>query len=248
MKINWKCIGQSVGKFFQRRSPEILTGLGIAGMGLSVIFAVKATPKAIKALDDGQEKHKPIEVVKKTWKYYVPTTVSFLTSGACIIFSSNVHLRRNAALAAAYSVTEAALQDYRSAARDMLGEKKESLLEEKSLKKSIENNPPTPQNTFIIKSEDTLVYDPWSGRYFSYDIDLLKAAIEDLSYQLRDEEFVTLNEFYDKIHQDRTYAGEILGWNAAKGPIRPVFTSTLLDHKTPCLAIGFSRDPTEIFR
>ena len=249
MRINWKVIGKSIASFVRRRSPELLTGLGIAGMGASVIFAVKATPKAIKALEeDEKDTHTKWETVKTTWKYYVPSGISFVLSGACIILASNTHLRRNAALAAAYSVTEAALQDYKTAAKDMLGERKEALLEEKSLKKSIENNPPTTQNTFIVKSEDTLVYDPWSGRYFTHDIDKLKRAIEDLSYQLREEEFVTLNEFYDLIGQERTQAGEILGWNAARGPLRPLFTSTLVNGEMPCLAIGFSRDPTETFR
>ena len=54
--------------FTARRSPEILTGIGIAGMVTTTVLAVKATPKALILI--GQAEHemerdlKPIEAVK----------------------------------------------------------------------------------------------------------------------------------------------------------------------------------------
>ena len=249
MKINWKGIAKATGDLLKRRSPEILTGLGLAGMGVSIFFAVKVTPKAVKKLEeDGVDCHKPIEVVKSTWKYYVPAAVSFTTSAACIIGASRTNLRRNAALAAAYSVTETALQDYKAATQNVLGDRKEEQIRDKTAETAVQNNPPTQYNTFISGSYKHMCYDPWSGRYFNYDVDQLKRAIEDLSYQMRDDEFIILNEFYDLIGQERTNAGEILGWSADGGPLRPQFSSTLIHGEEPCLVIGFTRDPTETYR
>ena len=37
-----------------KRSPEILTGLGIAGMITTTVLAVKATPKAISLLEEAK--------------------------------------------------------------------------------------------------------------------------------------------------------------------------------------------------
>lgn len=52
-----------------KHSPEILTGVGIAGMVTTTVMAVRATPKAIRLLED--EKHRqntdklePIDAVK----------------------------------------------------------------------------------------------------------------------------------------------------------------------------------------
>ena len=40
-------------------SPEILTGIGIAGMITTTVLAVKATPKALKLIEDAEdEKHR----------------------------------------------------------------------------------------------------------------------------------------------------------------------------------------------
>ena len=64
-----------------KHSPEILMGMGIAGMITTTVIAVKATPKALRLLEE--KKHElevetlaPVEVVKTTWKCYVPAAVS----------------------------------------------------------------------------------------------------------------------------------------------------------------------------
>ena len=55
-----------------KRSPEILTGIGIAGMVTAGVLAVKATPKAMLLLEEAEkEKNEPLtkmEVVKTAWK------------------------------------------------------------------------------------------------------------------------------------------------------------------------------------
>ena len=50
---------ENITKFFKgvrmnigKRSPEILTGIGIAGMITTTVLAVKATPKAIRLIED----------------------------------------------------------------------------------------------------------------------------------------------------------------------------------------------------
>ena len=54
---------QSVAKLFKdvqsavsKHSPEILTGLGIAGMITTTVLAVRATPKALKLIDAKKQK------------------------------------------------------------------------------------------------------------------------------------------------------------------------------------------------
>lgn len=264
MSINWKALGRSIGDILRRRSPEILTGIGIAGMAASVVLAVRATPKAMEEIKvnskpgergkefyenggyDPPKNPKPIEIIKLTWKYYIPAVISFTAGAGCVIFASRTNYKRNAALAAAYSVTETALQDYKTAAKEVLGERKEEAIDEKAKHISADRHE-YHDTTYVLNGTDVICYDPWSDRDFPHDVDELKRAIEDLSYQLRDEEFITLNEFYDLASLNRTKAGEILGWNASGGPVRPRFSTTLINDK-PCLVLGFSRDPTDDYR
>ena len=109
---------QNLSKFFKsvksnvsKHSPEILTGIGIAGMISTTILAVKATPRALDLIakaedekfDNGHgSKLTNIEVVKVAWKPYIPATITGTVSIACLIGASSVNARRNAAL---YSAT-----------------------------------------------------------------------------------------------------------------------------------------------
>ena len=105
----------------KKHSPEVLTGIGIAGMASTVLLAVKATPKAMELIqeeikriseatveearewsENGGVPMKQIEVVKAAWKPYIPAAVTGVASIACLIGANSVHVRRNAALATAY--------------------------------------------------------------------------------------------------------------------------------------------------
>ena len=114
----------------KKHSPEILVGLGIAGAASSVVFAIKATPKAIILLDGkkkelGVEKLEAKEIIKTAAPVYIPTAVSFAVSAACIIGASSVNARRNAALTAAYTLSESTLRTYRDKVLETVGEDKE---------------------------------------------------------------------------------------------------------------------------
>ena len=64
----------------KKYSPQILTGIGIAGMIATTITAVKATPKALQLIDEREIKENKrlstTEVIKTTWKCYVPAAVT----------------------------------------------------------------------------------------------------------------------------------------------------------------------------
>lgn len=96
-----------------KHSPEILMGIGIAGMITTTVMAVKATPKAITLLEDGAlDEKKPMDVIKITWKCYIPAIITGAISVTCLIGASSVNLRRNAALATAYTLSESTLREY----------------------------------------------------------------------------------------------------------------------------------------
>ena len=244
MKIDWKLLGKTIGSFIRRRSPEILTGIGVAGMGVSVIFAVRATPKAVKAIEEiPKEEQKPLTVVKKTWKYYVPAAVSFVVGASCVISATCTNYHIKAALAAACSVTENTMKDYKGAVKEVVGDRTEEKIEERAKVRAAERHEFQDGKTYELTGTESAVFDPWTGKDFPYDIDKLKRAIEDISYRLQTERYLTLNDFYDQAELPLIKGGGVLGWVAEKGPIRPNFSSTLVNDR-PCLVLGFSRNPS----
>ena len=55
-KPNIKAAYNAVKKSTIKHSPEILTGIGIAGMVTTTVMAVRATPKALRLIDNAEIK------------------------------------------------------------------------------------------------------------------------------------------------------------------------------------------------
>ena len=202
---------QSVAAFFRntnalviKHSPEILTGVGIAGMITTTVFAVKATPKALALIEQKKKEEKvdrltPMETVKAAWKPYIPAIVIGTLSVSCIVGASSVHLKRNTALATAYKLSETALTEYREQVIDTIGEKKEQTIREKVNQKQIEKTPASTSEVHVTGKGETLCLEPLSGRYFKSDIDRIRKAENTLNKQMLHDicGFVSLNEFFE---------------------------------------------------
>ena len=59
-------IAKSVRTAMKKHSPEILTGIGIAGMITTTVMAVKATPKALILLEEKKMSWIRIDLSRKT--------------------------------------------------------------------------------------------------------------------------------------------------------------------------------------
>ena len=109
----------------QKHAPEILTALGITGFVTTVVLAVDATPKALKAIEEEHpEGATKVEAVKSAAKYYIPAGLTGIASTACIIGANRVSARRNAALTAAYTLATEFAKDYKDAVIEQIGEEK----------------------------------------------------------------------------------------------------------------------------
>ena len=249
-KLNITNFIKSTQVALSKHSPEILTGLGIAGMITTTVLAVKATPKALREIEEfeecilcNHEKIKPMDAVKITWKHYIPAAVTGTVSIACLIGASSVNVRRNAALATAYKLSETALTEYKSKVVETIGEKKERVIKDVIAKDKIEKNPVTQQNIIVTGKGETLCYDELFGRYFTSDIDKLKKIENELNRRMRDEMYISLNEFYDEIGLSFTKIGENIGWNINRGYIELNFSSQLTPKGEPCLVIDYQVEP-----
>ena len=249
-KTNIANIIKSTQIAMSKHSPEILTGLGIAGMITTTILAVKATPKALRKIKEYEdailcdhEKIKPINAVKLTWKCYIPAAVTGTVSIACLVGASSVNVRRNAALATAYKLSETALTEYREKVVETIGEKKEKTIKDAIAKDHVEKNPVSQNNIIVTGKGDTLCCDKLFGRYFKSDIDRLKKIENELNRRMRNEDYISLNDFYYEVGLDSVDAGDLLGWNIDRGYVELDFSSQLSSDGTPCLVVSFASLP-----
>ena len=256
-KMQMKAIFTDLSKAARKHSPEILTGIGIAGMLSTTVFAVRATLKALMLIEEKKREKKfageqpeltKVEIVKTAWKPYIPAVVTGLASVACLVGASSVNARRNAALAAAYALSETTLADYKEKVVETLGEKKAQEVKDAIAKDQVEKNPPSKSTVIATDKGETLCYDSISGRYFKSDIEYIRRAVNNLNERLLFDTHVSLNEYYDEIGLEEIFPmGEDLGWtvdpdSANKGLIELDFSSQLTEG-TPCLVVGFSNAP-----
>ena len=239
---------KSTRMFITKHSPEILTGIGITGMITSTVLAVKATPKALKLIENKKKEINTdnlntIEIIKVAWKPYIPTVLVGLASATCIIGASATNYKRNAALASAYALSETTLLRYRDKVIDTIGERKEHQIKEKVAQDELNNNKINNSQIIITGQGDTLCMDSYSGRYFKSNMEFIKRIVNELNRRLVYENYISLNEFYGELGLDNVKNGELVGWNLNSGLIDPTFSTCLTDDGQPCLVLDFTIDP-----
>ena len=251
-----------------KRSPEILTGIGIAGMITTTVLAVKATPKALRLIEEAKYKKeeevvehnckvnqvsecissdlKPLEVVKIAWKPYIPAMVTGVASITCLIGASSVNAKRNAALATAYELSKTALTEYKEKVVETIGEKKEKVIREKIAQDKVDKHPVNNSEVVVIGSGDVLFMEPICGKTFLSDIEYVRKVINDFNYRMTtgSEEYISLSEFYDEFKLNHTRASDALGWNLGRdGQIEVEFLAAKTEDGKPCLMLDYTVEP-----
>lgn len=270
-KTNLTKVFNSVKIATVKHSPEILMGIGITGMVTTTVMAVRATPKALELIENEKRRLnyenlkeakksgssvcneiyrlEPVDLIKVTWKCYIPAGVTCIVSIACLIGASSVNARRNAALATAYTLSESTLRDYQKKVIETIGEKKEQTVRDAVAKEHIERDPVENKEVILSGRGNTLCYDSISGRYFRSDMDAIKKAENELDARLRNEMYISLNEFYYEIGlEPLRVIGDELGWNIDKGYLDLDFSSQIATDGTPCLVIEYNPAPRYDYR
>jgi hypothetical protein len=246
--------------FASEHRTSLMVGGGIAGMAIAGITAVRVTPKASMLLEERRcSKHDAYlenteanpqltikDYIQVTWKYYLPPIALATVSAGAIIFAHKVDRKENAALAAAYAISESRLKEYSEKVLETVGEKKEKEVRNAIDKDRVNNNQPVDSEIISTGQGDTLCMDAWNGRYFYSDIEVLRRAAVDLSRAVLNDETVTLNDFYDRIDLPQTKNGDFFAWEIGNHHemIELSFSSQLDFKKRPVLVMDFKFAPT----
>jgi hypothetical protein len=233
----------------------ILSGLAVAGVVSTVALAIRATPiataklselKADKVTEENpslDQKLSVTEVVKATWRDYLPAGISGAATIGCILGANQLGLSRNAALLGAYTVVEGAFEQYKDQVVKVIGAKKNQEVVDKIQEQRLEDNPPVLKQVVITGGGDQLCFDALTGRYFRGDIEEIRRAENELNARiLKGDMYASQNEFYELIGLPGVKIGEILGWNTDV-MLELIFTSALSIDGVPCLAIEYKAYP-----
>jgi hypothetical protein len=275
-----KAVATNVTQVVSKNSPVILTGLGTVGVLTTVIFAVRATPKAIGLLDDAASDKfsetvqsdesyyswigshhpefevtpyfdvlEPTEILKATWKVYLPVAILGGLSIACFIGSARVSTVRNAALASAYSLADKTLRDYQEKVVDIIGDKKnEKIRDAISDERAHEIDVPDDRSLIVPSGNGKILCcDSLTKQFFMSDMETIRTAMNDFNQNLLTAYTMDLNDWYMALGIPSVEIGEILGWNA-DALLDIHFGSGIAKNGEPCIMLDYYTVPSPFFR
>lgn len=224
-------------------SPIILTSFGVIGTITTAYLTGKASIKAVElmGMEDDRIDLDWREKIQMTWKLYIPAIGMGTLSCAAIVGANHIGSRRAAAVAAAYSITEKAFTEYRDKVVETLGEKKEQKIRDGIAQDRIERNP-LGDRTIIIEGTDVLCYDMFTDRWFRSDMETIKKAQNDTQYQINNDMYASLTDFYDRMGLGRTSYSDDVGWTVDQ-KLEICFSTVMSPDQKPAIAISFRADP-----
>lgn len=237
-------------KFTMDNSPLILTAIGVTGTITTAILTGKASYKAAYILEDervanlrrGDDALTNREKFELIWKLYIPAAGVGTMTVVSIIGANRIGTRRAAAMAAAYSISERAFDEYREKVVEKLGAKKEREARDEIAQSKVDRDPPGNSKLVVMGSGEVLCKDAWSGRYFTSDMESMKKAQNDTNHEVLTFGYASLTDFYNRLGLEPTKESDEVGWNSDK-PLELYFSTTIADDERPCLVMDFTVSP-----
>lgn len=196
--------------FLNRNSSTILTIAGAAGAVATSVMAVKATPKAIRLMEEAKEEKgedlTTMETIQVAGPVYIPALLTGTATLACI-FGANVLSKRNqASLMSAYALLDASFKEYKAKATELYGESSDIRIREEIAKDKYEDDTE-------VEDGKQLFFDQFSGRYFESTIEEVQRAEYRINRHLVMRDYAYLNEFYDELGVEQIESGYQYGWS-----------------------------------
>lgn len=237
----------------KKNSPVLLTACSVVAMGSACVLTGIGTVKAMEKAKEMEREtdHVPskMDYVKACWKCYIPAIATGIISAACAIGSQKINSSRAAAMAAAYTITDTALKEFKEKAVEVVGEKKVEQIEDKVAEKQIEKKPfsTVDESLIPVLGGTTLCFDSLSARYFYSDHDYIMKILNEFNHQLMLENYLTINDWYIVLGLEAIdeKIGSNLCWRVDDGLLEIRITSKLADTGVPCMVINYQIAPKE---
>lgn len=214
----------------KKYSPAILTGLSMVGVVTTTILGIKATPKALKLIEEEKERRAEIinkafyadnqkyehqekiydemtnlDIIKVAWKPYIPTIISCLTTFGTILSLHLLNVRTQTALTSAYATLNQLHQEYVAKTKELYGEDSDQKIREAITKDHI----PDIQE---LTDGKQMFLDYQSLRVFESTIEDVIQAENQLNAEFAASGVVSINDFYELLGLEPVTYGQEVGW------------------------------------
>lgn len=210
--------------FWKRNGSTILTYASAVGLVTTTVMAVKATPKALKKIEEAKEEKgeelTTLETIRVAGTTYIPVVLVGASTIACMFGANVLNKRNQAALASAYALLDTSYKEYRDKLKELYGEEAhENIVNAIAIEKA--------KNSYVGASylgtvcdltddescgAPVLFYEEYSNRYFEAPIEQVINAEYHLNRNYILRGYCYLNELYEFLGLEPTDYGSVLGW------------------------------------
>lgn len=202
----------------KRKNYIFLSALsGVSGIIVTSILTAKSTIKAVRIYDDMKKTEKCYKknVIKNTWKCYIPPILTGAIFSAASISFGIKSKNYQASLTSAYIFLQESYKKYREKISDELGEEKEK---EIHLESDIESEINVKKvGKKLETSENILFYEEHYSEFFERRM----IEVLDAEYQLNKkfalEGYATINDFFRFLGLNEIKEGDVIGWSIDDG-------------------------------
>lgn len=235
-------------------APTLLTAFGVTGTLATAYLTGKATFKAAEIIDEEVQRRVMLEIPEElpttkekvglVWKCYLPPAISVVTTVGCIVAANTISMSRAAAMAAAMAVADRNMTEYKEKVREIFGDKKADDVRAQVSQDAVNKTPITTVER--ARGGDTLCFDRWTNRYFTSDMQTIRATENDINRGLirGHDPVATLGDFYQALGLSSPKCAEDVGWNSERQMVL-VFDSVIRDDQ-PVLTMDFGVPPISI--
>ena len=234
--------------FLERNASTILTCIGGVGVVATAVLAVKATPKALKVLEQAKEEKgeelTKIEVVEFAGPAYIPSVLVGASTIACIFGANVLNKRKQAAIMSAYALLDNSYKEYKKKAIELYGEDADDRIrEELAIDKYQEEK-------IEVEGDTRLFYDEFSERYFESTMEKVIKAEYEINKKITQWGGASLNGFYELLDIPPTDYGNEMGWSGGYLSesiwttwLDFIHSKTLIDDDLECIIISYGAEP-----
>lgn len=250
---------KSAQKGLIKNGPGLLTGLGVGSLLAAGVLAVKVTPKALADIEAEKEKRKvkptdepvnltAVETIKVAGKHYIVPIAMAVGGTSCIIGANSIQAGRQAALVTLCQTSTTALNEFRSAAVDTVGEEKVKEIRDKIVEKKQERDEKDSDKRSRVclpDSVNALFWEPISNQYLRSSKNAIGESVNYLNGRMIDgqEMYMSFDEFLDELNlKHMPVMGSDIGWSVDRR-IDICFTLDESDRGEPCWKIDYIQPP-----
>lgn len=197
LKTSLLDVGTNVMHFVRDNASDILSVCAIVGVAATAIAAIKCKEAADEVIKEEEEKREKegkteelttLDKVKLTWWCHIPTAVTFLATGGCILYARKIDKDEKTRMILAYNILKEGSDKFRKYAIEEIGKNKVKQIDHKmhqeELKKAGEPDEEK-QMASDVATGGMLMYDRYSGQYIHTTYEKVYRAAERVNEKLR---------------------------------------------------------------